>query len=125
MNTIVLIIHQIFALACDCYKWDILVIFPNLRVLKTIRRIMNKIASFWLKKIISAICPWSYLFLEDHSFSLAAFLEKLFDSRNRECSRTNIRAYIFEPNGGYCLYNNQLKTRSRFPNFTLYKYQMF
>ena len=46
-----LIIHQIFALGNDCYKCDILVIFPNLRVLKTIRRIMNKIA--YLSLVIS------------------------------------------------------------------------
>ena len=45
-------------------------------------------------KICSDICPWTLSVPRSSQFSSSFALGKLFASRNRQCPRTNIRAYF-------------------------------
>ena len=102
------VIHQILLLVCIMWLnipqpklgniQEYSPIFVTAHVVKNIWRIINTIASIWLRKYACIFFLGHYL-----QFISSFALGKLFAFWNRYCLWTNIQAY-FVPSGGYCVY---------------------
>ena len=87
-----LIIHQIFSLACDSSRH---LTWPNIPQLKlgNMREYSPIFKTLHVaKKIWSIFCSWTLSVPRSSQFSSTYVLGKLFASQNRKCLQTNILA---------------------------------
>ena len=109
-----IIIHQIFCShaiglntscdwICPSQNWEISGDIPQRPVLKNIWRMINTIASIWLKRYAWIFVLGHYQFLGAHSFPQVSLSENC-SLLGRDNARGQISEHIFAPNGVYCLY---------------------